>query len=194
MLKTILKYWLLTAIIISGLFVIMYGLAQQVERLGADDPQIQMAEDAAARLANGASPQQVVPTEKVDIATSLAPYLIVFDRDGKPLASSAELNGGTPTIPSGIFESVKQQGEDRISWQPQSGVRSAIVVTQIKGGAGFVLAGRSLREVEKRESLEEIALLGWGGLLLVTLLAMFLLFWRRPLKSASPVATPLAQD
>ncbi|GHO81150.1 hypothetical protein KSD_89210 [Ktedonobacter sp. SOSP1-85] len=193
--KTILKYWLLTAIIISGLFVIMYGLVQQVERLGADDPQIQMAEDVAARLASGASPQQVVPTEKVDIATSLAPYLIVFDRDGKPLASSAELNGGTPTIPSGIFESVKQQGEDRISWQPQPSVRSAIVVTQIKGGAGFVLAGRSLREVEKRENgLEEIALLGWGGLLLVTLLAMFLLFWQRPLKGASPVATPLAQD
>jgi hypothetical protein len=46
-------------------------------------------------------------------------------------------------------------------------------VTQFKGvNSGFVLAGRSLREVEKREdSIMQIVFVGWIGILLVTLLA-----------------------
>lgn len=169
-LKTILKYWLLTAIIISGLCFIFYAVIQQEMRSNADDPQIQMAEDAATRLASGQQVQTVVPTEKVDIATSLAPYIIIFDSTGKPIASSAQLDGQTPTIPTGVFDYVRQNGEDRITWQPQPGVRSAIVVTQFKGGnSGFVVAGRSLREVEIREDdALHITLLGMVGMLLVT--------------------------
>jgi hypothetical protein len=134
-----------------------------------------MAEDTATKLANGRQIQDVVPTEKVDIATSLAPYVIVFDTTGKPIASSALLDGQTPTIPAGVFDSVRQSGEDKITWQPQPGVRSAVVVTQFKGG--FVLAGRSLREVEKREDdILQIVLLGWVGMLLLTFVATMIIF------------------
>ena len=176
--KTILKYWLLVAIIITGLCGISYAAIQQAIRQSANDPQIQMAEDAASKLAGGQPVQLVVPAEKVDIANSLAPYLIVFDAQGKPIAASAQLDGLTPTIPAGIFAYVKQNGEDRLTWQPQPGVRSAIVVTQFKGAtSGFVLAGRSLREVEKREdNLEQILGLGCIVLLVVTFLATVLLF------------------
>jgi hypothetical protein len=42
---------------------------------------------------------------------------------------------------------------------------------------GFVLAGRSLREVEKREDgIMQIILLGWIGMLLVTFLATGIIF------------------
>jgi hypothetical protein len=171
--KTILKHWLLMAIIVTGLSWLIYAVVQQNLRLTADDPQIQMAEDTAAKLADGQPVQNVVPSEKVDIANSLAPYIIVFDTLGKPLASSAQLDGQTPTIPPGVLDYVRQNGEDRITWQPQPGVRSAIVVTQSKGPhQSFVLAGRSLREVEKREDgIMQIVLLGWLGILLVTFLA-----------------------
>jgi hypothetical protein len=181
-LKTILKYWLLVAIIITGLCGISYAAIQQVIRQAANDPQIQMAEDAASKLANGQPAQLVVSAEKVDIANSLAPYLIVFDAQGKPIAASAQLDGLTPTIPAGIFDYVKLHGEDRLTWQPRPGVRSAIVVTQFKGAtSGFVLAGRSLREVEKREdNLEQIIGLGCIVLLVVTLLATVLLFGKLP--------------
>src|SRR6266536_2297586 len=79
---------------------------------------------------------------------------------------------------AGIFDYVKQNGEDRLTWQPQTGIRSAIVVTQFKGTtSGFVLAGRSLREVGKREdSLEQILGLGSIVLLVVTFLATVLFF------------------
>ena len=177
-LKTILKYWLLMAAIVTGLSGLLYAAVQQDLRQSANDPQIQMAEDTAAKLADGQQVQNVVPSEKVDIANSLAPYIIIFDATGKPIASSVQLNGQTPTIPSGVFDYVRQNGEDRITWQPQSGVRSAIVVTQFKGpNSGFVLAGRSLREVEIREDdIMHLILLGWIAILLVTLLATAILF------------------
>jgi hypothetical protein len=169
----IIKYWLLSVIVVSGLIGLIYAAVQQDIRQGANDPQIQLAEDIATKLANGAQVQNVVPSEKVDISMSLAPYVIIFDANGNPVASSAQLDGQTPTIPAGVFDYVRQNGEDRITWQPQTGVRSAVVVTQYKGlNSGFVLAGRSLREVEKREdNLLEILLLGWVVMLFVAFVA-----------------------
>jgi hypothetical protein len=151
---------------------------QQDIRQSANNPQIQIAEDAAVKLAGGQSVQDVVPSEKVDIGTSLAPYLIIFDANGNPLASSAQLDGQTPTIPSGVFDSVRKNGEDRITWQPQPGVRSAIVVTQFTGTAsGFVVAGRSLREVEKRENgLLQTLEASWIVMILATFIVTALLF------------------
>ena len=178
MLKTILKYWLLLAVIITGLSGLFYVVVQQDIRLSANNPQIQMAEDTAAKLADGQQAQDIVPSEKIDIAKSLAPYTIVFDTTGKPIASSALLNGQIPTIPPGVFDYVRQNGEDRVTWQPQPGVRSAIVVTQFKGSnPGFVVAGRSLREVEIREDdILHIVLLGWIAMLVVSLLATMIIF------------------
>ena len=183
-LKTTVKYWLLVAVIIIGFYFSMYAAVQQVIRQGADDPQIQMAEDTAAKLATGQSIQDVIPTEKIDIARSIAPFMIIFDANGKPIASSALLNGQVPNIPSGVFDSVRQSGEDRITWQPQDGVRSAVVVTQFKGAnTGFVLAGRSLREVEKREdNILQLLNIGWIGMLLITFPITALVF-RRPLQN-----------
>lgn len=179
--KIVLKYWVLAAIIISGLFGIFYGAVQQVLRSGADDPQIQLAEDTATSLMAGKRVEDVISTNQIDIATSLAPYIIVFDAQGKPVASSARLNGRIPAIPAGIFDYVRQNGEDRLTWQPQPGVRSAIVVTQVKGAnPGFVLAGRSLREVEKREdNILHIVIIGWAGLLLITFVATIVLRFNR---------------
>lgn len=166
------------AVIITGCSGLIYIAVQQDLRQSANDPQIRMAEDAAAKLASGQQVQIIVPKEKVDIAKSLAPYIIVFDATGKPIASSAQLDGLTPTIPPGVFDYVRQHGEDRITWQPQPGVRSAVVVTQFQGpNSGFVLAGRSLREVEIREdNILHIVELGCIAMLLISLLATAIIF------------------
>ena len=178
----ILRYWLFGAVIVTSLSGMLYAVVQQDLRLNANDPQIQMAEDTAAALSSGQAVQTLVPSTKVDIASSLAPYLIIFDATGKPIAASAQLNGQIPTIPSGVFGSVRQNGEDRFTWQPQAGVRSAVVVTQFKGAnSGFVLAGRSLREVEIRESdIQLDVTAGWLVMLFVTLVAATVLFWKVP--------------
>ena len=52
------------------------------------------------------------------MAASLAPYLIVFDDAGRPIASSARLAGAPPVPPPGVFDYTRAAGEDRITWQP----------------------------------------------------------------------------
>jgi hypothetical protein len=128
-----------------------------------------MAEDAAAVLARGDRVESVLPTTQVDLEQSIAPFITVFDDTGTPLASSGLLHGQMPAIPAGVFDYVRQHGEDRITWQPEPGVRQAIVVVSYTGDhSGFVVAGRSLREVERRE---DQALMEAGAAGTVTLFA-----------------------
>src|SRR5690348_18303564 len=95
-----LRMWLPLAAALTILCGVVYLVAQQQLRLGADDPQIALAEDAAAALRAGQAVAAVVPATPVDIAASVAPYLIVFDDAGQPLAASARLNGSIPTVPA----------------------------------------------------------------------------------------------
>ena len=59
--------------------------------MGANDPQIQMAEGTAWALENNPTVEILLPSDKVDMKVSLAPYIIVFDADGKPTASNVLL-------------------------------------------------------------------------------------------------------
>ena len=71
------------------------------------------------------------------------------------------LNGETPTLPQGAFDFTQAYHpvtapmgiESRFTWQPAPGVRSAVVLLHFssQSATGYVLAGRSLREVEIRE-------------------------------------------
>lgn len=157
----------------SGL---VYVAVQQVLRTGANDPQIAMAEDIAIALTEGQSIEAVLPRSQIDIAQSLAPYVVVFDDAGRAVASSGLLHNKMPTLPPGVLEYVRQNGQDRITWQPELGVRSAITVMQYGGSRpGFVMAGRSLEEVEKRVTqLEMIIGMGWLGICGAALIAVSL--------------------
>lgn len=174
--KNILKSLFPLAVVITLLSGLLYASVQQVLRMNANDPQIQMAEDVASALTRGQPLDSVVPTSKVDIAQSLAPYIVVYDDSGRAIASSGFLHDQIPSLPSGVFDYVRQHGEDRITWQPEPGVRSATVVTSYGGSRpGFVLAGRSLREVENR--VDQFGLLiglGWLGTLFAALVAVSL--------------------
>lgn len=150
--KTIFK-WLIVSFVITVLSCLILLVGQQSLRQSANDPQIQFAEEVADSLSQGADPQ-MLGQPSVDIAKSLAPYVVIYDKDGKPVASTAMFNGQAPQIPSGIFDYIKKKNSrDIVTWQPSKDVRQAIVVMPYSHGdtSGFVMAGKSLREVEKRE-------------------------------------------
>lgn len=179
--------------IATGIALALYAIPQHVLRSGANDPQIQLATDAVARLEDGAIPSDAVPAGNVDMARSLAPFVIAYDDQGHPLASQAKLNGGIPAPPAGVFDFVRQHGEERVSWQPilgrVRGVRVAAVVERV-GGAhpGFVLAGRSLREVEAREEqVAQMAGLTWVGMLILIVVGTAIYGWL-----TRPELTPIA--
>jgi hypothetical protein len=111
----------------------------------------------------------LISSPQVDIASSLAPYVVVFDDAGKAVTSSGLLHGQLPNLPAGVFDVTRKAGEDRLSWQPEPGVRSAAVVVHYQGAqAGFVMAGRSLREVENRiDTLGIMAGVAWAGTLFI---------------------------
>jgi hypothetical protein len=145
--------WLPIAAVSTVFAGVVYATVQQSQRSSANDPQLQMAEDAAAQLSRGAAPENVAPGSPVDIARSLAPFTIVFDGDGTVRASTAELDSHTPVPPQGVLDTATANGIDTITWQPREGVRAAIVVVPYEGdgASGTVLVGRSLRAVEQRE-------------------------------------------
>src|SRR5262249_26464452 len=120
----VLARWLPIALVVTLVYLGVYAAVQQSIRHAADDPQIQIGEDAAAARAAGQPPSAVVPAARVDLARGLAPYLIVFDDAGGVLASSAELDGAVPTPPAGVLDATRARGQDRVTWQPRPGVRS----------------------------------------------------------------------
>ncbi len=153
--------WFPLAVVTTLFAGLVYGTVQQTYRNGADDPQIQMAEDDSAALSAGsATPEQLAGGPKVDLARSLAPYTTVFDGQGSVIASTASLGGSVPVPPAGVLETAAADGIDSVTWQPRADVRSAIVVVRYDGGT--VLVGRSLRSVEERED----------DLLLITAIAL----------------------
>lgn len=150
----IFQQWLPLAVITVALCGLVYLAVQQALRQAANDPQIQLAEDAATALAKGETiPDILAGARTVDIGQSLAPFVIFYDESGKPGISSGLLHGETPVPPPGVFDYTRANGQNRVTWQPESAVRIAAVLQHVGGAKpGFVLAGRSLREVEVREN------------------------------------------
>ena len=146
------KYICLFAIV-TAIFGTIYLVAEQNYRQSANDPQIQLAEDAALVLDHGAQPQWTA-SNQIDAGTSLAPFITIYSATGTPVASSGLIGGQMPALPAGVFDSVKARGEDRITWQARGGLRYAAVVVVYKNG--YILAARSLREIEKRESALDV--------------------------------------
>lgn len=172
--------------------LLVYGAVQQSYRESANDPQIQMSEDLANSLKNGGQ----VPTfaSSKDVSATLSTFVMVFNKKGELATSEAVLDGKPPVVPNGVFDFIKTglykpsilrpksffynlsqtQGENRFTWEPKEGVRIATVLTYYKGekNSGYVLAGRSLREVEIREEkLEHHVAFAWIFTMAVSFIA-----------------------
>ncbi len=140
--------WVAALALVTLLHLTIYATAQSILRSSANDPQLQLSVDAASRLAGGAPANSLVSSEQIDISRSLAPFLIIYDLNGKVIASEAVLGDQTPELPSGVLNDLKPGSEKRLTWQPRSDVRIAAVIQSTS--AGYVLSGRSLKETENR--------------------------------------------
>jgi hypothetical protein len=176
---TPLPLWLFVAAAVTAGSLIAYAMAVQIERQGANDPQIQLTEDGAAALENGRPIAQVVPADTIDVAQSLAPFVIVLDDAAKPLASSGLLDGQVPIPPSGVIAFVRNNGEERVTWAPRPGLRLAAVARRVAGQRpGFIIVARSLREVQWRVArLTRIIAVGWSVCLLVLTAGVVVMTW-----------------
>lgn len=177
--NTAISYLFFIAIItaVSG---VIYVSVQQVYRTGADDPQLQIANEINLKLRDGKSVDNFF-SDTIDISQSLSPFVSLYDEAGQPLRSSGFLNGKPPVLPEGVFDFTKTHGEHRVTWQPADGVRMAMVLLSSNSSPiRFIAAGRSLTEVEAREhNLITIIFFGWILCVGLVLLHAVLNFYNR---------------
>lgn len=150
--------WIVYLAIVWVVFGTIYGVVQQAQRSDANMPQIQLAEDTAASLDND-QPIASQIAQKVDIAKSLAPFTIIYDKKGNVVGGSGYLNGHVANTPLGILQASNGKDHHTVTWQPKNGVRIAAVTTSSK--QFYVLSGRNLKEVENNENQTlELAIIG----------------------------------
>jgi hypothetical protein len=170
----ILRLWLPIAVVATALLGFTYVASQQVYRNLADEPQTQLAEDAAARLDAGDDVSDVVSGDTVNLASSLAPFVIVYDMHDAVAGGNGVLEGKTPLPPTGVLDTARSEGRNRLTWQPAKDVRIASVSVATKDGR-VVLAGRSLRQTEQHvDDLTAMAFVAWVVTLAGALIAVVL--------------------
>lgn len=167
-------------IIASSLTVLA---VQQDLRIGANDLPQQLTEDGVVALNGGADPGAVAGAGSIPIEASLAPFLAIFDGQGALLASNGSLGGRPPAPPIGVLRSAQATGRDAVTWQPQPGVRIALVAMPWQGGT--IVAGRSLRAIESRiDAIQVLVAIGSlaGLAVLAVAAAVAALLWTDQLR------------
>lgn len=170
--------WILLAITGSLLYLLIYLAFQQQYRQNANDPQVRMTQDIALSLEQGTSPYDFNSDEKLDITQSLSPFTVIYDESGNVQASTGQLDQNEPVVPARVLTWAAENGESRVTWQPQKEVRIALVAVPYQSyeGNGFIAVGRSLREVEQRIcTLGQAVLSMWLASLLLTACAAYIL-------------------
>ncbi|HSX05860.1 MAG TPA: hypothetical protein VLF69_05295 [Candidatus Saccharimonadales bacterium] len=160
--------WLTAATIIVITFGTIGLTVQQTQRSEANSPQIQLAEDAAAQLDRGVSPD-VITLGSIDLNHSLSPFIAVYSKSGQPMGSSGQFGKDLPRPPLGVLQAANGHEYHAVTWQPTKGLRFATVAVAAKDY--YVLSGRSLHEVERNESMT-YKLVGLALLLSLTVLAV----------------------
>jgi hypothetical protein len=139
--------------IVTVLCGLIYVSVQQSHRSGANDPQLQIALDLKNAIETNRSVVKWMPGDSMEISKSLAVFKTLYDKKGEPLQSTGFLQGQPPRPPKGVLDFTTKHKEDILTWQPRDGVRLAMVIESVSSPSiGFVAVGRSLEEVEKRES------------------------------------------
>ena len=160
------KTWqlILGLVLLTFIWGLAYVIPQQILRRGANDPQLEIARESAGSMAEGEVPDFLLKNpNKVDIAKSDQPYLIIFDSNKKVMASTAVWGTQDPVPPLGVLDYAKKHGVDKVTWAPASGVRQAIVALPFNGKhSGYVVVGRNLVPTEKKEDWAfKFAFSGW---------------------------------
>jgi hypothetical protein len=174
------RIWLAIAGAATLIIGTAYTMVQQSTRLSANDAPLAMAQTIKSSLENGASPNDVVPAQTINLRQNNNLFAIVTDDSQHVLAGSASLDGQNPLPPKGVFVYTKDHGSDHFTWQPAAKVRLATYVlsyTNASGG-GFIITGQSLDQFEKRvDTYTQLALAAWLATLAWTFLTIVLPFW-----------------
>ncbi len=139
------RHYLLSAIILTGLFSTMYVLVQQQGRMLANDTPTLLATQVAKQLDAGLGLASV-NMGATDLANNPVPFVIVYDKQGKAVGGSGYLDKKLAVAPKSMLQHAKTNRNNIVTWQPKAGVRIASVTVAAKDY--YVLGGQSLKSTE----------------------------------------------
>ncbi|QNE36366.1 hypothetical protein [Leifsonia shinshuensis] len=127
----------------AGGLATLYVVEQQAGRNAVEDA-------PRALLSTGVATAASTQPDRVDLTYYLGTFWVQYDQTGKPIAGNGYLDGVLAQVPKGVLDTAKATGEDSVSWQPERGLRYAIVAQPV--GPDVVVAGQSLQPTEERAS------------------------------------------
>lgn len=150
-------------LVICLLHVLIYATGQHIYRSSANEPQWQLANSFAQKLSSGKPLPAYFSSDVVELDKTLEPFVILYDASKTPVKTTVSLNGKTPTLPPSVFEEAARQGSNVLTWQPQHGLREALVVLYAPhSNTPYVVVGRSLRYTEEQtEQHMKMVFISW---------------------------------
>jgi hypothetical protein len=143
------------------------------------DPQAEAIRENIVARYRAADPTQIEISSKRFLNTPDRPstFVVFYDASGRAIGGGATLHGALPQPPHGIFDVIRARGEDKVTWQPEPGIRVALTGRPMPNG-GFVLSGQSLIPSEARTARLD-RLLRWMWLFAMLACAFLALTSRR---------------
>jgi hypothetical protein len=173
------------ALFFSFVLLAVAILSQQVLRRGVDRQPARLAETIARTSPQDTTLATTLAAPKQEISSpawlkSSDPIVLIYDPSGQPVAGNAILHGTLPRLPHGIFNTIRDRREFRVTWQPRVGIRVALTGAVLPSG-GFVVAGQSLSANDARYiRLHAIFLWIWAFAMLACLTIVLLTPTRKP--------------
>ncbi len=159
------------SLIILLIFSTIYLVMQQTLRLEANQQPLRIASQIQSNWVNG----QIMDTSflpKVELSDSAYAFGAVFNENGEVLSTNATFKGSDLDIPTGVLSKARNSGLDKVTWQPDSTHRFAIVA--MAQANNVFVAGQSLRPTE--DLISQLGLFIGAAMALTLLVANFSLF------------------
>ncbi|MFP3464906.1 hypothetical protein [Leifsonia sp. SIMBA_070] len=123
----------------AGSLAVVYAVVQHNGR--------NAVEDAPRQLLSSTVDPSSEPHE--ELARFQGVFWVRYDAGDRPIAGNGYLHGTIATVPSGVLATAREAGEDAVTWQPENGLRFAIVAEDV-GHGDVMMAGASLDRTEGR--------------------------------------------
>ncbi len=178
----VIAIFLVLVAIFSIVFISICYTGRLVLRQQANDPQVEVTEQVAGIIRQGAPLDAIVgAAQQIELNDSDALFVAIFDQDKNLAGSTALVNGQSISVPAESFDLAKAQGDYRFDLEVSEGRKMAAVIRPVDDTA-YVLAGRSLAEFEKRADTLSLPIwIGWGISVLLALVLSPLLKPLRPI-------------
>lgn len=145
--------WLAAAVVVTIIFASVYLTLQHTGREAVNN-----APAAAVALQLQQIGSDPAGGPRLELTKDSGTFVMLYGPDNKPIYSTVTLHGDVPNLPPGVLDTTRAGGTDAITWQPEPGLRLAVVTGYAAGKV--VVAGQSLTPFENADKFTQLVIAG----------------------------------